>query len=77
MKNVQPPKQNKLMMILMPVILGVFALFYNSVFAIYMITRQFVAMVITPLQLMVVDAISNKKKKKEEDTVVVDYSRKF
>ena len=63
--------------IILPIILGVFALFYNSVFAIYLIVGQLVSALVTPLQLLVIDKIVDKKKKEEEDKIIMDYSRKF
>lgn len=63
---------------ILPVVLGIFALFYNSVFAIYMLTGQVVSTLILPLQLFIVDKFLDKKEKKEEDKkVTVDYTRKF
>lgn len=65
--------------IILPIIFGIFALFYNSVFAIYMLTRQIVSAIILIPQLMFVDFILDKRKKRKEDKekIVVDYSRKF
>lgn len=76
----EPVKQQgaaKWMQIIVPVMLGIFALFYNSVFAIYMLTGQVVSTIILPLQLLIVDKLIGRKKKKEESQVTVDYSRKF
>lgn len=63
--------------IILPIIFGFFALFYNSVFAIYLFVGQLVAALVTPLQLLIIDKIVDKKKKKEDEKIVVDYSRKF
>ena len=77
-KGIETAKQGfKWMNVILPLILGIFALLYNSVFAIYMLTGQLVACAITPLQLMVVDHIIDKKKEKQEQENVVEYSRKF
>ena len=78
-KGVEPVKQanGKIMMIVLPILLGIFALFYNSVFAIYMLVGQLVSLIISPLQLMIIDKIIDNKRKKEENKVIVDYSRKF
>lgn len=76
----EPVKQQgaaKWMQIIIPVMLGIFALFYNSVFAIYMLTGQVVSTIIMPLQLLVVDKLTDRKKKKEDNQTTVDYSRKF
>ena len=79
-KGLPPLKQNAgWMKIIMPVLLGVFALLYNSVFAIYMLMGQIVSMAMNIPQLMLIDFIIDKKTKKEEEKnkVTVEYSRKF
>ena len=77
-KGLPPMKQNaKWAQVIVPVLLGVFALFYNSVFAAYMLTGQLVSTALLPLQLFIIDKILEKKEKKEEKKVTVDYSRKF
>lgn len=77
-KGLPAPKTSKAMLIIMPVILGLFALLYNSVFAIYMLTGQIVSTILSPLQLMIIDKILDKKEnKKKEEIVTVDYARKF
>jgi len=72
-------KNAKWAQIIVPALLGIFALFYNSVFAIYLLTGQFVSAVITPLQLFIIDKIMDRKEKKKEEEKkdIVDYSRKF
>ena len=67
----------KMSQIIVPMILGIFALFYNSVFAIYLIVGQLVSALITPLQLLIIDKIVDRKKEKDEEKIVADYSRKF
>ena len=78
-KGIEPVKQQngKIMMVVIPILLGIFALFYNSVFAIYMLVGQLVSLILSPLQLMIIDKIIDNKSKKEENKVIVDYSRKF
>lgn len=79
-KGLPPLKQNAgWTKIIMPVLLGMFALFYNSVFAIYMLTGQIVSTLLLVPQLMIVDYFIDKKNKKEEEknNITVDYSRKF
>lgn len=71
------PQTGKAMKLIMPVLLGVFALFYNSVFAAYMLTGQIVSIVLMIPEMMIVDAIAGKKKEKEKNENIVDYSRKF
>ncbi len=77
-KEIQTQKSAKWMQIIVPILLGIFALFYNSVFSIYMLTGQIVSAILTPLQYLVIDAINNRKNKKTDDKKpVVEYSRKF
>lgn len=73
-----PQAGGKVMKILMPIIFGVFAVFYNAVFAIYMLVSQLISTLLIPLQNFIVNKWTkhddNKKQKKVE---VVEYSRKF
>lgn len=74
----QVKKNAKWAQFIMPAVLGLFALFYNSVFAVYMLTGQIVSAALLPLQLIVIDKIMEKKEKKEEEkNVTIDYTRKF
>jgi membrane protein insertase Oxa1/YidC/SpoIIIJ len=79
--------------IILPVVLGIFALFYNSVFAIYILMGQLVSAILLVPQLMLVDYMLDKKDKKnknngngnnnikknngKENIATLDYSRKF
>ena len=82
-KGLPPPQTaGKFARIFMPMLLGVFALLYNSVFAMYMLTGQIVSLVLLVPQLMIVDKLiehseKKKKAKEKENVVTVDYSRKF
>lgn len=77
-KGLPAPKTSKIMMFIMPIILGLFAFLYNSVFAIYMLVGQIVSTILSPLQLLIVDKILDKRQaKKQEEVVTVDYARKF
>ncbi len=72
------PAGGKVTKILMPIIFGVFALFYNSVFAIYMAVSQIISGLLIPLQNLILDKWNkHDEKKKKEKIEVVDYSRKF
>ncbi len=73
------PAGGKYMQIILPIMLGVFALFYNSVFAIYMLIGQIVSCILLLPQLLFVDWIIGirEKKKKKSEIIEVDYSRKF
>ncbi len=72
------PKQGKVMQFIMPVIMGVFAIFYNAVFAIYMLVSQLISTALLPLQQLVVKKLEERSEKKEaqKKTTVVDYRRK-
>ena len=78
-----PQKTGKVARILMPALMAVFALFYNSVFAIYLLVGQLVSLALSVPQMMIVDKIIEKGERKKKnnggsgDNVVVDYSRKF
>ncbi len=72
-------QKGKITQFIVPLLLGIFALFYNSVFSIYMLTGQIVSGLLLVPQLMFVDFIMDKRKKKQQDKQLsnVDYSRKF
>ncbi len=76
-ENVKAKGFTKWMPIIIPIILGLFALLYSSVFAIYMLTGQVISTLLLPLQLYIVDKIVNKNKEKEESKNTINYSRKF
>ena len=66
-KQDRAPKQNKWLVIIMPLIFGIFALFYNSVFAIYMLISQLMGAITLPLQNLILNAIDKRKKKKRRN----------
>ena len=72
-------EKGKISQIIVPCLLGIFALFYNSVFSIYMLTGQIVSGALLVPQLMFVDFVMDKRKAKKEKKELenVDYSRKF
>lgn len=59
----QQASTNKAMMIVFPIIMLVFTLSYNSVFALYIVTGQLFTMATTPLVSKLIE-LSNKKKDK-------------
>ena len=72
------PAGGKVIKIIMPIIFGVFALFYNSVFAIYMAVSQIISGLLIPLQNLILKKWNSHDDKKKKDKIeVVDYSRKF
>ena len=76
MKVVEGQKSNKFMMFFLPILMGVFTLFYNSVFALYIIVGQVFAIVTTPLIDLILDKLEMREKRKKDETIIVEYSRK-
>ena len=79
-KGLPPLKQNAgWMQIILPIVFGLFAFLYNTVFSIYLLTGQIVSMIFkVPLLMFAHYFIDKQDKKKEEaNKVTVDYSRKF
>lgn len=73
-----PQAGGKVMMIIMPIIMGIFAIFYNSVFAIYMVVGQAISAALSPLENLIIkkwDA-HDEKKAEEKNKSVVSYRRK-
>ena len=76
-KSDQPQvKQNKIMMFIMPIIMGIFAIMYNSVFAFYLVVSQGINVLLTPLENFLVDKWEARDQKKEDEKNAVEYSRK-
>lgn len=70
-------KSGKAMMFIMPLIMGIFAALYNSVFAIYLVAGQAISAALVPLNNLIIKAWDkHDEKKKQEKTPVVDYRRK-
>lgn len=68
--------QNKILTYLMPVIMALFTLFYNAMFAIYIVAGALFGLVTSPLITLLVDVAYDKSIKKEENKIKVSYSRK-
>lgn len=75
-QNPQAQKTNKIMLIILPAIMGLITLFYNAVFGLYIIANQLVAILTFPLIDKILDVIQEKKQKKEQEKIQVDYRRK-
>lgn len=71
-KNTGDPSQS--LNIIMPIIMGVFTLFYTASFGIYILSGALFAMLTTPLTTLLLDVINEKKDKKENNNKV-SYSR--
>lgn len=70
------PKQGKAMYIIMPLIMGIFAIMYNSVFAFYLVVSSAINVLLTPLENLIIDKWEAREIKKEEEKNTVEYSRK-
>ena len=67
---------NKTMLFIMPVIMGIFTLFYNAAFGLYIVTGNLFAVVTGPLITLLVEWLDELKQKKKNKKVKVSYSRK-
>lgn len=66
---------NKIMMFVLPVILGVFALSSNSAFSLYLLCSQLVAIITTPIIDVLIDKLEQKEANKKNDKYTPVYSR--
>ena len=57
---------NKTMMIIMPVVMALFTIFYNSAFGIYIVAGTFFSVLTSPIITLIVDKMFEKKAKKEQ-----------
>lgn len=72
-KNSGDPSQS--INIIMPIIMGVFTLFYTASFGIYILAGALFTMITTPLTTLLMDIINDKKANKNKDKNKVSYSR--
>lgn len=63
----QQPQTGKMSMIILPLIMTVFTLFYNSMFALYLITSQLMGIATSPLINWIIKKIQKKKQEKTPD----------
>lgn len=78
-KGKTPSKaQGRIMQIVMPLIMGIFAIFYNAVFSIYMLASQLISTALLPLQDLIVNKLEANAEKKEaqKNANTMDYRRK-
>lgn len=66
----------KFMTIIMPLIMGVFTLFYNAAFGLYIVAGALIALLTSPLVTLFVDMLEIEAIKKEQDKTVASYDRK-
>ena len=57
---------NKGMMMIMPIVMAIFTVFYNAAFGIYIVTGSIFAVLTSPLITMITDAIFEKQELKEK-----------
>lgn len=67
---------NKLMSIIMPIIMGVFTLFYNAAFGLYIVAGALITFITSPLVTMFVDMLEYDAIQKEKNKNVAIYDRK-
>lgn len=65
----------KVMMFVLPLMLGFFALTYNAVFALYLLTSQIITLAFTPIIDAILDALDKRQLAKQEQKVAVSYRR--
>ena len=67
---------NKIMTIIMPIIMGVFTLFYNAAFGLYIVAGALITLITSPLITMFVDMLEFEAINKERERTVAIYDRK-
>ena len=72
----EDPNSNKSMSIIMPVIMGIFAIFYNAAFGIYLVASGLVSFITGTISTLVVDNIDVITFKKNKEKKRASYSRK-
>lgn len=77
-EKIKQPTGGKVMMIVLPIIMGIFAIFYNSVFAIYLVVGQAINAALAPLENLIINKWDehDEKKQQEKQNSVVSYRRK-
>jgi len=67
---------NKLMTIIMPVIMGIFTLFYNAAFGLYIVAGALITLITSPLVTLFVDMLEYDAITKERERTTAIYDRK-
>ena len=67
---------NKYMTIIMPIIMGVFTLFYNAAFGLYIVAGAIIALITSPLDTLFVDMLEFDAIHKERNKNMAIYDRK-
>ena len=69
-ENPQAPT-NKAMLFIMPIFMGIFTLFYTTMFALYLVSSQLVSIGLTPLINLISDKCDKRQQAKQEDKNIV------
>lgn len=67
---------NKIMSIIMPIIMGVFTLFYNAAFGLYIVAGALITLITSPLVTLFVDMLEMDAINREKNKYVAIYDRK-
>ena len=67
---------NKIMSIIMPIIMGVFTLFYNAAFGLYIVAGALITLITSPLVTLFVDMLEMDAMNREKNKYVAIYDRK-
>lgn len=67
---------NKIMTIIMPIIMGVFTLFYNAAFGLYIVAGALITLITSPLVTLFVDMLEMDAINREKNKYVAIYDRK-
>ena len=73
---VDPVASNKIVVIILPLFMAIFTLFYNSAFGIYIVTSSLFSLITSPLVTLAAGKLDEIKEKKEKEKITVSYSRK-
>ena len=71
-----PNQTGKILTFVMPIIMGIFTLFYNAAFGLYIVAGSIITLITGPLITLFVDMLEYDAIKKERDRVMASYDRK-
>lgn len=72
---IEGPENTKVLSVIMPLIMGVFTLFYTSAFGVYIVAGAIVGFITGPIVNVIVDKIDSKIQYKNEMKITASYSR--
>ena len=72
---VQQPGSAKVLTMILPIIMFIFAMTSNSVFSLYMITNTAITTALTPVITSISNRIEDKKEQQRKEAIKVDYRR--